>query len=48
MDDRERKILDDFLKFVRDSDQETKERMLCFCEGVSVGATMKEKEEKTA
>lgn len=49
MTDHEKEVLERFAKLVEEADEETKRNMLYFCEGaVSLWATLKEKEEKTA
>ena len=48
MTDHEKEVLERFVTFIEKTDPETREKLICFCEGAANMATMIQKEEKTA
>lgn len=48
MTDHEKEVMERFVQFIEHSDKETREKLICFCEGAVGMATIIQKEEKTA
>lgn len=48
MTEHEKEVMERFVEFIERSDKETREKLICFCEGAVGMATIIQKEEKTA
>lgn len=48
MTDHEKEVMERFVTFIETADKETREKLICFCEGAVGMASMIQKEEKTA
>lgn len=48
MTDHQKEVLEEFVTFLEEADDSTREKLICFCEGAVNMAKAIEKEEKTA